>query len=85
VTVSGHDADGRGGGELHAARDGGDDRHDHGGDLTATVTVAPKTYDGLLSATLARLHADGVVSGDDVHCTGGTAAFDSAVRATGSR
>jgi hypothetical protein len=39
--------------------------------LTATVTVAPKPYDGTLSATLVSCTLSGVVGGDDVHCTGG--------------
>jgi hypothetical protein len=51
--------------------------------LTATVTVAPKTYDGTLSATVTACTLSGVVSGDDVHCTGGTAALRSASAGSG--
>jgi hypothetical protein len=39
-------ADGRGGGELHAGADGDDDGTINAASVTATVTVAPKTYDG---------------------------------------
>jgi hypothetical protein len=47
--------------------------------------VAPKPYDGTLSATLVSCTLSGIVGGDDVHCTGGTAAFESASAGSGKR
>src|SRR5207247_5744889 len=43
--------------------------------VTPTVTVGNKPYDGLASATLTGCTLAGVVGGDVVSCTGGTAAF----------
>jgi hypothetical protein len=45
--------------------------------------LAPKTYDGTLSATVTACTLSGVVGGDDVHCPGGTAGFDSASAGSG--
>jgi hypothetical protein len=52
--------------------------------LTATVTVAPKTYDGTLSATVTACTLSGVVGGDDVHCTAGRRRLTARARATGA-
>ncbi len=43
--------------------------------LTGSVTVANKVYDGNVSATLLTRALAGVLGGDDVNLTGGTAAF----------
>lgn len=44
--------------------------------ITATVTVNSKIYDGNTSATIATRNLNGVLNGDDVTVSGGTAAFN---------
>src|SRR5206468_3747598 len=46
--------------------------------VTPTVTVGNKPYDGLVNATLTSCTLAGVVGGDVVSCTGGTATFATA-------
>jgi hypothetical protein len=45
-------------------------------DLTATITVNDKQYDGTNSATINTQSLNGVIGSDDVSLTGGTATFD---------
>jgi hypothetical protein len=45
--------------------------------VTASITANNKTYDGTTDATIASGALSGVVAGDDVSLSGGTAAFDS--------
>lgn len=43
--------------------------------ITGTITVADKVYDGTATATINGRHLSGVISGDVVSCVGGTATF----------
>jgi len=51
--------------------------------VTPSVTVANKVYDGTTSATLTSCTLSGVVGGEMVSCTGGTATFATASVGTG--
>src|SRR5262249_39551284 len=52
-------------------------------DITGSITVASKTYDGTTTATISSRTLSGAISGDDVSYVGGTATFADANAGTG--